>query len=270
MKGFFIFMELLFLGDIVGDKSFRAVIHFMETNKLDVNFANIENVAGGFGITQNHYQQLIKAGFDGLTGGNHIWDKKEVFTFISQAKIARPYNFPKGVPGKGFHLINRPELGLKIGLINVLGRVFMNIVSLSCPFRACDEAIEELKSQGANLIIVDMHAEATAEKITLAHYLDGRVGAIVGTHTHIPTADTSILPKGTAYITDLGACMSVNSMLGMSYDSTINRFLTGIPTRMEIDKNPDIQINGVKIEFNNSFKAVSIKRIENNNLIKVN
>ena len=117
---------------------------------------------------------------------------------------------------------------------------------------------------------MDMHAEATAEKITLAHYLDGRVGAIVGTHTHIPTADTSILPKGTAYITDLGACMSVNSMLGMSYDSTINRFLTGIPTRMEIDKNPDIQINGVKIEFNNSFKAVSIKRIENNNLIKVN
>ncbi|MFN5539054.1 MAG: YmdB family metallophosphoesterase [Candidatus Melainabacteria bacterium] len=267
-------MNILFFGDIFGNKALDETIHFIQTTdegKLaEIKIANVENAAEGFGITEAQYNKLIKAGFDMLSGGNHIWDKKEIFHFITKSKIARPCNLPSGTPGSGWQLINKninnSAHPLKIGLINVLGRVFMNITALECPFRACDKAIEELKNQGADLIIVDIHAETTSEKNALAHYLDGRVSAIVGTHTHIPTADERILPKGTAYITDIGACASQESVIGMSTESILPKFLTGLPSRGEVSKKP-IKLNAVNISFDLSqpssgiLKANRIKRI---------
>lgn len=259
--------SLLFLGDIFGNKGLNDCIRFVENNQeiksIDIKFANIENVAEGFGVTETQYNKLIKVGFDLLSGGNHIWDKREILHFISKSKIVRPYNLPSGTPGFGCLLIEK-KINLqtiKIGLINVLGRVFMTNVAVDCPFRACDKAIESLNSKGVNIIIVDIHAEATSEKNALAHYLDGRVSAIVGTHTHIPTADERILPKGSAFITDIGACIAQESIIGMSIESILPKFLTGLPSKGEVS-NQATRINAVKIDFDfHSFKPINIQRI---------
>jgi 2',3'-cyclic-nucleotide 2'-phosphodiesterase len=245
-------MQIYFFGDIVGVPALERVCQYVQelkTNNPDAFFfANVENVAGGFGILEDQHNKLIKAGFSLLSGGNHIWDKKEIFSFISRSKIARPCNLPKNTPGKGWQIIETPRQ--KIGLINVLGRVFMNVNALECPFRACDNAIEQLKAERVKHIIVDIHAEASSEKLALAHYLDGQVSAIVGSHTHVQTADEGILPKGTLFISDLGACCSINSILGMSKESVLHRFLTGLPGRLELQTGPT-RISGVKLTLAN-------------------
>jgi metallophosphoesterase (TIGR00282 family) len=255
-------MELVFLGDIIGAKALDAAVDFIQNHKearlADFKIANAENVSAGFGLNEEHHEKLMRGGFDLLSGGNHIWDRKEIFYYIGRSKIARPYNMPKGTPGSGIQVIEKK--GVKLGLINILGRVFMNTNALECPFRACDRAIDELKAKEANLILVDIHAEATSEKMALAHYLDGRVSAVVGTHTHVQTADEQILPKGTAYITDAGPCSPIESVIGMSVETILPKFLTGLPGKAEVANKP-IKVNGVKIIFNEKHQAEKIIRI---------
>jgi 2',3'-cyclic-nucleotide 2'-phosphodiesterase len=256
-------MDLIFLGDIIGIKALEAAVHFVQSNPQATSaifkIANAENTSGGFGLTEDHYNRLMRGGFDLISGGNHIWDKKEIFHYISRSKIARPYNLPKGAPGSGVQVVEKN--GAKVGLVNVLGRVFMSITALECPFRSCDRAIDELKTQGVTSIIVDVHAEATSEKAALAHYLDGRVAAVVGTHTHVQTADERILPKGTAFITDVGPCVPTESVIGMSIETMLPRFLTGLPSRAEVSNEP-VKVHGVKITLNEQGCATAIVRVK--------
>jgi 2',3'-cyclic-nucleotide 2'-phosphodiesterase len=256
-------MQIYYFGDIVGTQALDEVCSYVQKIKKEdqesLFFANVENVSGGFGVTEDNHNKLIKAGFSLLSGGNHIWDKKEIFSFINRSKIARPCNLPKSTPGKGWQIYE--AAGKKIALINVLGRVFMNVNALDCPFRSCDKALEELEKENVKHIIVDIHAEASSEKIALAMYLDGRVSAVVGSHTHVQTADERILNKGTAAITDMGACCAEGSVLGMSQESVLHRFLTGLPGRLAVQTGSTL-INGVKIKFRDeSLKALSIERI---------
>jgi metallophosphoesterase (TIGR00282 family) len=252
--------EIVFLGDVVGLNALNAVIDFASKEESVFKVVNVENVAKGFGIGEDSYKKLTSAGFSLFSGGNHIWDNKEIFNFIDRSKIARPYNYPKGTPGKGYSF--EEKNGVKVALINLLGRVFMNVSSLNCPFRAADEALEEVRSLRPDIIVVDIHAEATAEKLALAKYLDGRVSLVVGTHTHVQTADELILPGGTAYITDLGACAPKNSVLGMSFQSVLPKFLTGLPSKMQVANGDEgINICGVRCCFDDKFKAKQIIRI---------
>ncbi len=255
-------MELVFLGDIIGSKAMEAAINFIkwdaEAKTALFKIANAENVSGGFGLNEEHYNKLMQGGFDLLSGGNHIWDRKEIFHFISRSKIVRPYNLPKGAPGSGWLAVEKN--GVKVGLVNVLGRVFMNITALECPFRSCDKAIEEMKGAGVQIIIVDVHGETTSEKAALAHYLDGRVAAVLGTHTHVQTADERILSGGTAFITDAGPSVPMESVIGMSIETILPKFLTGLPGRAEVANKP-VKVHGVKITFNERHKPVSIKRL---------
>lgn len=230
-------MRLLFLGDIVGRTGRNAVTEALpgirERYKLDFVIINGENAAGGFGITESILNDLLDAGADCITLGNHAFDQKETLVFIErQERLIRPLNFPKGTPGKGAAMV-RAKNGADVLVINAMGRVFMT--ELDCPFRAVDNEITacRLKS-GADVIFIDMHAEATSEKQSMAYFVDGRATAVVGTHTHAPTADHRILPGGTAFISDAGMCGDYNSVLGMDPDEPLSRFLTKIPrTRYE-------------------------------------
>ncbi len=255
-------MELIFLGDIIGGKALEAALNFIQYNteakSAEFKFANAENVSGGFGIAQEHYKKLINGGFDLITGGNHSWSQKEIFHYIQGSKMIRPCNYPKGAPGAGWQIVQKQ--GIKVGVVNVLGRVFMSVFALDCPFRACDNAIEDLNSQGADIIIVDVHAEATSEKAALAHYLDGRVAAVLGTHTHVQTADERILPKGTAFMTDIGPCVPIDSIIGMTTEGILQRFLTGLPSKAEVASGR-IKVHGAKISFDEKLKPISIKRL---------
>lgn len=230
-------MRLLFLGDIVGRTGRNAVTEALpgirESYKLDFVIINGENAAGGFGITESILNDLLDAGADCITLGNHAFDQKETLVYIErQDRLIRPLNFPKGTPGKGSAMV-RAKNGADVLVINAMGRVFMT--ELDCPFRAVDNEITACKlKSGADVIFIDMHAEATSEKQSMAYFVDGRATAVVGTHTHAPTADHRILPAGTAYISDAGMCGDYNSVLGMDPDEPLNRFLTKIPrTRYE-------------------------------------
>ncbi|TDX52905.1 TIGR00282 family metallophosphoesterase [Orenia marismortui] len=254
-------MKVFAIGDIVGRTGRRAVRELLpqiiKTEKVDFVIANAENAAGGFGLTEGVMEELLDYGIDILTMGNHTWDNKEIFDFIDESdKIIRPYNYPKGTPGVGIQTIEKDEFTL--GVINLIGRVYIgNYLS---PFRSLDKAIQELKEQ-VNAIIVDFHAEATAEKEALGWYSDGRVSVLVGTHTHIQTADDRILPEGTAYITDLGLTGAVNSILGMNIDEPLERFLTQMPNRFKVAKG-DTKLSGLIIEIDDkTAKAISVKRI---------
>lgn len=230
-------MRLLFLGDIVGRSGRTAVCEalpkLIAQNALDFVIINGENAAGGFGITEAILNDLIDAGADCVTLGNHAFDQKETLVYIDRHdRLIRPLNFPAGTPGKGATLL-RAKNGADVLVINAMGRVFMT--ELDCPFRAIDNEITAcgLKT-GADVIFVDFHAEATSEKQALGHFLDGRVSGVVGTHTHTPTSDHRVLAGGTAYMSDAGMCGDYNSVLGMDTDEPINRFLTKIPrTRFE-------------------------------------
>jgi metallophosphoesterase (TIGR00282 family) len=225
-------MRLLFLGDVVGRAGRKAVVEMLPSlrkrYKLDFVIVNAENSAGGFGITENILEELLDAGADAVTLGNHAFDQKDALVFIGrQERLLRPINFPPGTPGRGAGLY-RAKNGMDVLVMNAMGRVFMT--ELDCPFRAIDREITAcgLKS-GADVIFIDFHAEATSEKQALGYFLDGRVTCVVGTHTHSPTADERVLPNGTGYMSDAGMCGDYNSVLGMDTEEPINRFLTRLP-----------------------------------------
>ncbi|QSV45670.1 TIGR00282 family metallophosphoesterase [Geobacter benzoatilyticus] len=255
-------VKILFIGDIVGAPGREAVardLHrLIDRYRIDLVVANGENAAGGFGITEDKAMELYSLGIDVLTSGNHVWDKKESYQFIQREdRLVRPANYPPGTKGRGSTIVKTAG-GVSVGILNLEGRVFMN--SLDCPFRTADKEIEQLKEQ-TNIIFVDFHAEATSEKVALGWHLDGRVSVVVGTHTHVQTADERILPGGTAYITDAGMTGSSDSVIGVKKELAIGRFLTQMPIRFEVAKK-DIRLNGVVVAIDEmSGSAVSIERI---------
>jgi len=256
-------MKILFIGDIVGSPGREAVKLLLPELKkeyrLDFVIANAENAAGGSGITPKVAEELFGLGVDVLTSGDHIWKKREVFEIIDKdSRILRPLNFPPGAPGAGFAVFKTTS-GSKVGVINVQGRVFME--ALECPFRTSRQA-QEVLSKETKIIIVDIHAEATSEKVALGWYLDGLVSSVLGTHTHIQTADERILASGCAYITDVGMTGPLDSVIGRRIEDVLERFITSIPTRFEVAKD-NIQLQGVVLDVDeNTGKATSIVRIQ--------
>jgi len=256
-------MKILFIGDIVGSPGREAVGKLLPQLKkewaLDFIIANAENAAGGSGITPAVADELFGLGIDVLTSGDHIWKKREIFEIIQEEeRILRPLNFPVGAPGRGAAVFSTKN-GIKVGVINVQGRVFME--ALECPFRTTAEAVAEL-TQTAKIIIVDIHAEATSEKVALGWYLDGKVTAVLGTHTHIQTADEKILPQGSAYITDVGMAGSFDSVIGRRVEDVLERFVSCIPIRFEVARD-NIQLHGAVLDIDeNSGRAKSITRIQ--------
>jgi metallophosphoesterase (TIGR00282 family) len=256
-------MHILFIGDIVGSPGRLAVKELLPQLKqeyqLDFVVANAENVAGGSGITLRVAEELFSSGVDVLTSGDHIWKKAEILKFIdAEKRILRPLNYPEGAPGRGAGVF-AAQNGLKVGLINVNGRVFMD--ALESPFRTSRRAQEELVKE-TKVIIVDVHAEATSEKVALGWYLDGLVSALVGTHTHIQTADEKILPGGTAYITDAGMTGPYDSVIGRRIEDVLQRFITLMPTRFEIAEG-NVQLHGVLLDIDETTgKARAISRIQ--------
>jgi metallophosphoesterase (TIGR00282 family) len=256
-------MNILFIGDIVGRPGREAVrILLPELKKeyaIDFVIANAENAAGGSGITLKVAEELFASGIDVLTSGDHIWKKKEIFEIINkEGRILRPVNFPLGSPGNGSGVF-KTKKGLNVGVINVNGRVFME--ALECPFRTSRKAQEDL-SKDTKVIIVDIHAEATSEKVALGWFFDGKVSAVLGTHTHIQTADERILPNGTAYITDVGMTGPYDSVIGRRIKDVLERFLTSIPVRFEVASD-NVQLHGVVLDIDEgSGKANSIVRIQ--------
>ncbi len=256
-------MKILFIGDIVGSPGREAVKALLpglkQEFKLDFSIANAENAAGGSGITSRVAGELFDAGLDVLTAGDHIWKKSEIFEFIDrEERILRPANFPEGAPGRG-GAVFKTQSGLKVGVINLQGRVFME--ALECPFKTGRRLVGEL-SKETKIIIVDMHAEATSEKVALGWYLDGKVSAVLGTHTHIPTADEKILPQGSAYITDVGMVGSGDSVIGRKIEDVLARFVTALPMRFEVAKD-NIQLQGVILDIDEETgRARAISRIQ--------
>lgn len=254
-------MNILIIGDIVG-KPGRAILKAMlskiqRENDISFTVANAENAAGGRGLTQEIKDDLIGMGIDVLTMGNHVWDNKNIFNFIDdEPRLIRPINYPGDCPGQGMH-IYKAGFNKNIAVINASGRVYMP--ALDCPFQTINEVVNDIKDQ-VDFIIVDFHAEATSEKMALAHYLDGRVTVLVGTHTHIQTADERILPQGTAYITDLGMTGPVDSILGMAKGPIIDKFLNARPARFEVATGP-AQMQGVVLQLDEeNNKATHIER----------
>ncbi len=256
-------MKVLFIGDIVGKPGRDAVSGLIpllrKEYNLDFVIANAENGSGGSGITPKVSDELFASKVDVLTSGDHIWKRKEIVELInSDSRILRPLNFPKGAPGSGYG-IYKTEKGVKIAVVNLLGRVFLD--PIDCPFHAVKDALDIIKKE-TNIIFVDIHAEATSEKIALGWFLDGQVSAVLGTHTHVQTADEKILPKGTAYITDVGMVGPYASVLGRKVENVIERFLSCVPVRFEVAQE-DIQVHGVIVEVDESnAKAVNIQRIQ--------
>jgi metallophosphoesterase (TIGR00282 family) len=253
-------MKILFIGDIVGKPGRRAVRELLpgiiEEHRIDFVIANCENAAAGFGVTAEIIEELYSAHIDVLTSGNHIWDKKEVMAFVDDCDtLLRPANYPEGAPGRGSVVMLSPG-GIPVGVINLAGRVFMQ--PLDCPFRAADREIEKLKK--TRVIIVDMHAEATSEKIAMGWYLDGRVAAVLGTHTHVQTADERILPGGAAYITDVGMTGPFDSVIGIQKDAILQRFLMQIPNKFDIAKG-DVRLQGVIVEIDPEGRSSGIERL---------
>jgi len=256
-------MKILFIGDVVGQPGREAIKQLLpgikKEYRLDFVIANAENAAGGSGVTAKVMQELFDAGVEVLTSGDHIWKKREIIQLIdSETRLLRPLNYPAGSPGNGSGIF-KTKKGASIGVINVLGCVFME--ALDCPFRTSRAEVDNLAKE-TKIIIVDIHAEATSEKIALGWYLDGMVSAIIGTHTHVQTADEKILPKGSAYLTDAGMCGPVDSVIGRKVEDVLLRFITKIPTRFEIASG-DIELQGVVLDINESTgKANSIVRIQ--------
>jgi metallophosphoesterase (TIGR00282 family) len=256
-------MRILFVGDIIG-KSGRQALKALLPNltdkyKTDVVIANGENAAAGFGITETTAAEIFACGVDVITTGNHVWDKKEALSYLSrEPRILRPINYPPGVPGEG-SIILGPVRKTEIAIINVAGRVFMN--SLDCPFRTVKTALDKI-SERVKIVIIDFHAEATSEKIAFGHYFDGRVSAIVGTHTHVQTADERILPKRTAYISDVGMTGPVDSVIGIEKEQIIDKFLTGMPRKFDVAEGKSILCAVVVDIDDDTGKATGIQRLQ--------
>jgi metallophosphoesterase (TIGR00282 family) len=240
-------LRLLFVGDVVGRPGRRALAERLPALRSELRpdfvLVNGENAAGGFGLTRETFDEIIAAGADVVTLGNHTWDKKEILGFIdAEPRLVRPANYPPGVPGNGAALVEG-RTGARVLVIQVLGRVF-NHVALECPFRTVDALLEERWAEEADAVVVDVHGDATSEKIALAHYLDGRVDVVVGTHTHVQTNDARVLPKGTATVTDLGMTGPHDSVLGVRKEIVIERFLTQMPNRFETASG-DVRLQGL-------------------------
>ncbi len=255
-------MKILAIGDIfgkVGRKALKLGLNnIIASTKADFVVANGENLAGGFGVTADTIGEIFKLGVDVITSGNHIWDKKESLHLLeTEKRLLRPANYPAQSPGRGSGVYTA-KTGQSVGVLNLQGRVFME--ALDCPFRRADEELEVLAQQ-AKIIIVDIHAEATSEKIAMGYFLDGRVSAVFGTHTHVQTTDANILPRKTAYITDLGMTGPIHSIIGVKPEIIMKRFLQKIPERFSEATGPG-QFNGVLVEIDdNSGKAKSISTI---------
>ena len=253
-------MRVLFIGDIVGSPGRRIVLErladLVSNEKVDLVLANCENAASGFGITPRLVEELLGAGCEVLTGGNHIWDRKEILDYISQEpRLLRPANFPAGNPGRGVYC-GTARNGVPYAVLNLQGRVFM--VPNDCPFLVADRELASLPA-GVKVILVDCHAEATSEKQAMGWYLDGRVSAVIGTHTHVATADARVLARGTAFITDVGMTGPVNSVIGMDKKAVLQRFLDGLPARFEVAEG-DIRMDTVLLELDpDTGRALSIK-----------
>jgi metallophosphoesterase (TIGR00282 family) len=255
-------MNIVFIGDVFASpgRSFLAekMPELQKAYSPDIIIVNAENAAGGNGLTPDVAQELFEMGADILTSGNHIWDKREIMPYIDKDKrILRPANYPPGVPGHGSDVFQARN-GESIGVINVAGRTF-SPQSFDCPFRTIDQEISKIKPY-TSTILVDFHAEATSEKIAAGWYVDGRVSAFFGTHTHVQTADDRILPNGTAYITDAGMTGSIEGVIGVKKDIILKHFLTQLPVRHQPAKGK-CQLNGVFTQTDSSGKAVLIKRI---------
>jgi 2',3'-cyclic-nucleotide 2'-phosphodiesterase len=255
-------MRLLFIGDIVGRPGRELVRHglrgLVEHHQIDLVIANAENAAAGFGITREIGDQLLDWGVDVMTSGNHIWDKKEALDYIgAEPRLIRPANYPAGAPGNGSY-VARARDGVSVGVVNVMGRVFM--LNIDDPFQVVLREIEAVKAR-ARVVFVDFHAEATSEKIAMGWHLDGRVTAVVGTHTHVQTADERILPKGTAYLTDVGMTGPHDSIIGVEVAPALNRFLTALPQKFETaTANP--RLHAVVVDADEQTgRATDIERI---------
>jgi 2',3'-cyclic-nucleotide 2'-phosphodiesterase len=257
-------MRILFIGDILGQPGRRIVREMLPVLRAelqpDLVLANAENAAAGFGITPALVEELLDLGIEVLTSGNHIWDKKEIYPYLREqvnGRLLRPANYPGDAPGRGV-FVGKTVAGIDYAVINLQGRVFMP--SIDCPFRKADEILRALPAE-VKIRIVDMHAEATSEKQALAWYLDGRVTAVLGTHTHVPTADETVLPAGTAYLTDLGMTGPYESVIGMGRQSVVQKFLDQLPARFEVGHG-DVRLCGALVEADaQSGRALSILRV---------
>lgn len=246
------------VGDVVGKPGRKAVSALLpelrKKHDIDIIIANGENASGGIGLTPETAQELFKFGVDVITSGNHIWHHKEIISYLeTEPRIIRPLNMPPGVPGRGYLITE------KAMVVNLMGRVFVG--HFDCPFRAMDSLLEEVNPR-PSVIIVDFHGEATAEKVALGWYLDGRVSAVLGTHTHVGTIDAHVLPKGTAFVSDVGMVGATHSVIGDDVDSVIQRFLTMMPHRLSVGKG-NLMFNSVLVDVDDdSGKALSISRLD--------
>jgi len=255
-------MKVLFIGDIFGEPGRRAVARaaprLVAQRQIDIVIGNGENAAGGFGITPELAEELFDLGLAVITTGNHAWDKKEILDYFPrEPRLLRPANYPDGVPGHGSVVVESAG-GEQLGILQLMGRAYMP--TLDCPFQVAKKELVALKKRTV-AVIVDMHAEATSEKMAMGHYLDGEVVAVVGTHTHVQTADDQILPKGTAYVTDIGMTGPLHSVIGVKKELAIEKFLTGMPRRFEVASGPSV-FCAVLLELDARLgKALSIERI---------
>lgn len=254
-------MKVLVIGDIMGEPGRRAIARqlprVVSQHAVDLVIGNGENVAGGFGITPELAHELFEMGLAVITTGNHAWDKKEIIEYIQhEPRLLRPANYPAGVPGRGSIVVETAG-GERLGVLQLMGRVYMPV--LDCPFQVARRELAQLKTE-TSAILVDMHAEATSEKMAMGHYLDGDVAAVVGTHTHVQTVDEQILPKGTAYITDIGMTGPIHSVIGIKKELAIEKFLNQMPRRFEVATGPAV-FSAVLIELDARLgKAIDIQR----------
>ena len=260
-------MKILFIGDVVGKSGRRALRRFLpelqDQTEADLTVVNAENAAGGFGVTAGVLEEFLEQSeIDVLTSGNHIWDKREALDLIQdEPRLLRPHNYPVGTPGSGW-IVATASNGVQVGVLNIMGTVFMH-PTLDCPFSSAHQALEKRPSD-VKVVLVDFHAEATSEKVAMGWYLDGRVSAVVGTHTHVPTADERVLPQGTAHISDVGMTGCYNSVIGMETAGVLKRFVERVPERFEVASG-SASVCGVIIDVDGSTgKSRSIARVRVN------
>jgi len=256
-------MRILLIGDVVGSpgrEAVRKIVPVMRKQRdIDFVIANAENVAGGSGLTPETIDELLKNKIDVITSGDHVWKKKELYERLSkEERVLRPANYHEACPGSGMKIVSS-ESGKKVAVINLLGRVFMG--PIDCPFRAAEREIRNINRE-TMIILVDMHAEATSEKIAMGRFLDGRVSVVFGTHTHVQTADEKIFPQGTGYITDLGMTGPQDSVIGRKIDAIVEHFLTGMPKKFEL-ADREVELQGAIVNIDDeSGKALSIERVK--------
>jgi len=249
-------LRILLFGDVVGRPGRQALSSYLKDREFDFAIANAENAAGGFGLTRNTARQLFQSGIDVITSGNHIWQHREILEVMDQddSRILRPANYPPGNPGRGFCIFQC--MNARVLVINLQGRLFMPL-ALDCPYRMADNIV---RSNPADIVIVDFHAEATSEKQVMARHLDGRATVVAGTHTHVLTADHRILPRGTAYITDLGMCGSAAGVIGMATAEAKARLISGRHARLKVAEGQSF-VNGLQLKLNSRFEVEELRLI---------